>query len=192
MASFQSLTTRFLQHVHRRGLPTVCHVNMAVHILQGFHFVQILMSHGRRATVRAANCQNIPKIHLRLEQEHWKQVEADAKARAAHLRASDFNAYLDEVEKQGDEHVDKLLQDSNSCLIKILTRLQKSGVGGTLAQISLTETIPGRQLVDTRSAACTLCTVSSQPEPSLTLSPCLCRLFGVHLSATLSTQFSAI
>ena len=71
-------------------------------------------------------------MHAHLEEEHWKRIETNAKARAAHLRASDFNAYLDEVEKQGDEHVDKLLEDSNSCLVKILARLTQSGTGGRL------------------------------------------------------------
>lgn len=94
------------------------------------HAVQICMARGTRTAVRSMCVKHIGEAHARLEEEYWKRVEANTKARAAHLRASDFNAYLDEVEKQGDEHVDKLLQDSNSCLLKILTRLSQSRKGG--------------------------------------------------------------
>lgn len=141
--------------------------------------------------MHAAACRNIPEMHLHLEEEHWRRVEANAKARAAHLRASDFSAYLDHVEKQGDQHVDKLLQDSNSCLIQILKRLQKNGTGWTLAQRRLAMTISGRQCGVTHCVglAQLWCTMSTQPEHSLTLSPYQGGFLGVHRSVTLSTCF---
>eukprot|EP00892_Ulva_mutabilis_P010150 jgi/Ulvmu1/7507/UM037_0051.1 len=90
---------------------------------------RIQLARGKRLTAHAACHKGIGEMHAHLEQEYWRRVEENAKARATHLRASDFNAYLDEVEKQGDQHVDKLLEDSNSCLLKILTRLSASREG---------------------------------------------------------------
>lgn len=68
--------------------------------------------------------QQLQETHTKAEESYWATVAETAKLRAAHLRSSDFNTYLEEVNKEGNQFVGKLLQESADCLTQTIDRLQ--------------------------------------------------------------------
>ena len=68
--------------------------------------------------------QQLQDTHVKAEESYWANVAETAKLRAAHLRSSDFNTYLEEVDKEGNQFVGKLLQESADCLTQTIDRLQ--------------------------------------------------------------------
>lgn len=94
--------------------------------------------------------QQLQETHARAEESYWANVAETAKLRASHLRSSDFNAYLEEVNKEGNQFVGKLLQESASCLTQTLDRLQaqKPARASGVARTSIATCV-------LRSACCT-------------------------------------
>lgn len=71
--------------------------------------------------------QNLHTAHIAVEERYWANVADTAKRRAAQLRSSDFNAYLDEV---------LFLSQPILAVHIILLRAQFCTIGGWSVQVS--------------------------------------------------------
>lgn len=74
----------------------------------------------------------------RAEAKAYKEkLEREATQRMALLKQKDFNAYLDAVQQHSSKHVEQLLDDTNSCLRNIMSRLKLAPGSSTGAAYDL-------------------------------------------------------